>query len=195
MNKLKVASIFLFLSLFVFACSSTGVVRKPPAFRVAEITLGKGIDDTGSHYILLNPTTTFSTQDPEIISHVKFENLSGKHEFKWEWYDANGNLYFSTRNYPLEASRGKYIEEGTAWHKISVRGEKAQNYPGEWKVNIYLDDALIASKIFELKQISAKIIIKGRMGSINLLCQLTHVIIIKALKIRTVKSKKYLSSL
>ena len=169
MSKLKAASIFLFLPLLVFACSSTGVVRKPPVFRVAEITLGKGIDDTGSHDILLNPTTNFSTMDPEIISHVKFENLSGKHEFKWEWYDANGNLYYSTQNYPLETSRGKYIEEGTAWHKISVRGEKAQNYPGDWKVKFYLDDALIASKPFELKQISAKIIIKGEKVRIGII--------------------------
>jgi TolB-like protein len=169
MSKLKAASIFLFLPLLVFACSSTGVVRKPPVFRVAEITLGKGIDDTGSHDILLNPTTTFSTMDPEIISHVKFENLSGKHEFKWEWYDANGNLYYSTQNYPLETSRGKYIEEGTAWHKISVRGEKAQNYPGDWKVKFYLDDALIASSDRTPKIEKPKIIIKGEKVKIGII--------------------------
>ena len=169
MNKLKSAYIFLFLPLFIFNCASTGEVRKPPLFKIAEITLAKGIDDTGPHDILLNPTTTFSTQDPEIISHVKFENLSGKHQFKWEWYDVNDNLYCTTSNYPLEAKKGKYVEAGTVWHKISIRGEKAQNYPGEWKVNIYLDDALIAIKPFELKQVSAKMIIKGEKVRIGII--------------------------
>lgn len=150
MKAFKAASIFLILSLLVFACSSTTAVKKQPQFRVEEITLAKGIDDTGSHDVLVNPTTIFSTQDSQIISHIKFENLSGKHDFRWEWYDPNGDLYYSTLNYPVEPASGKYAKEGTAWHKISLKGEKAQKYPGYWKVNIYVDNALIASKGFEI---------------------------------------------
>jgi hypothetical protein len=118
--------------------------------------LAKGIDVTGPRDILLNPTDIFSIQDAEIISHITFENLSGKHKVKWDWYAPSGDLYYSTGNHPLEASSGTYIEEGSAWHKISVSGEKAQEYPGDWKVDIYLDNQLLASRAFELKPVLAK---------------------------------------
>ena len=150
-NALKTLFLLLFLPFFVIACSSNKQVRKPPPFRVVKTTLAKGIDDKGTAGIPLNPTTTFSTEDSEIISHVKLRNLSGKHALRWEWYDSQGNLYYATKDYPIMTSKGKYAEDTTAWHKISLRGERAQKYPGDWKVNIYLDHALIASKAFEIK--------------------------------------------
>lgn len=150
MKRLNLCLVFVVLPLFVLACGSTKEARKPLPFRVVKATLAKGIDDRGTAGVPLNPTTTFSTQDSEVISHVKLQNLSEKHELRWEWYDPSGNLYHATKNYPIKTSKGKYVNEATAWHKISLRGEKAQEYPGNWKVDVYLDGALIASNSFEV---------------------------------------------
>ena len=151
MNALKRLFFLLSLPLFVIACSSSKQVRKPLSFRVVNTTLAKAIDDKETAGIPLNPTTTFFTQDPEIISHVKLRNLSGKHALRWEWYDPNGNLYYATKDHSIHIPKGKYVAEATVWHKISLRGERAQKYPGNWKVDIHLDDALIASNAFEIK--------------------------------------------
>jgi len=44
-NGVKTGFVLLILPFFVFSCSSTKQASKPPPFRVAKITLAKGIDD------------------------------------------------------------------------------------------------------------------------------------------------------
>ncbi len=114
MNKLKEVFIFLILPLFVFACTSTKEIKKPPQFWFEEPILSKGIDQKGTKGIPLNPTTTFATEDPEVISSLSLRNLSGRHTLRWDWYDPNGNLYSSTGNYSIEALKGKISKRGNS---------------------------------------------------------------------------------
>ena len=109
MNKIKQALIFLILPLLIFACSPTKVAKKPPPFRIVRTTLAKDVDDRGTRGIPLNPTTTFTTEDPEVVSSVEYENLLGKHKLRWEWYDPRGNLYTKTGNYPIKSSKNNLI--------------------------------------------------------------------------------------
>jgi hypothetical protein len=151
MHRLKASFIFLIVSLFIFACASTKQVEKKPPFKFVGTTLSKGIDATGTTGIASEPTTTFNTQDPEVFALLNFENLSGKHTLRWEWYDPAGNLYYSTGDFPLEISRGKYLTEATAWHRLCIQGDPAAGYPGDWEVRIFLDDELKQRKLFVLK--------------------------------------------
>ena len=150
MNKIKEALIFLILPLFVFACSSTKEIKKPPQFDFEEPILSKGIEDRGTTAIPSSPTSTFSTQDPKVIASLKLKNLLAGHTLRWDWHDPNGNLYSSTGNRPIWVSRGKYLRETTVWHSLSIKDEKAANYTGDWRVSIYLDKQFIASKVFEI---------------------------------------------
>ena len=151
MNELKARIIVLILPFFLFACASTKHVEKllPPKF--AGITLTKRVDIKSDICIPVEPTTTFNTQDREVIAHLKFENLSGKHRLKWEWYDPSGNLYYSTGDFPFKTSSGKYVREVTAWHRLSIQGDKAAEYAGQWEVKIFIDDELLESRLFVLK--------------------------------------------
>lgn len=151
MNRIKEALIFLILPLLIFACSSTKVVIKPPQLTFDDPILSKGIEDKGTKGIPLNPTAVFSTQDPKVIASLKLKNLSGRHTLRYDWYDPNGNLYYSTGNRPIEAPREKYLREATAWHSLSIHGEKAEKNPGHWKVRFYLDKEFIASKRFTIE--------------------------------------------
>lgn len=150
MNRTKGYSILLIVvvPLLIVACSSVKQVEKKPPSKFEGTTLSKGIDDTGRIGIPSEPTTTFSTEDSEVIAHLKFENLSGKHMLRWDWYDPSGALYYSTGNYPIKISGGNYLREATAWHRLSIQGDRAADHPGEWEVKIYCDDDLIDSKHF-----------------------------------------------
>lgn len=151
----KRISIYLSIlsSFLLFACSTTVEVKKPLPFDcVKNITLSKGIEK-GAIGMPVEPTTTFSTEDKEVIAYLKCSNLTGEHKLRWEWYDPNGKLYLSTGNYPLYTSSGKYVKEATAWHRLSISGEKAVNYSGDWQVKVYLDGDTIASKGFTIEVI------------------------------------------
>jgi hypothetical protein len=154
MHQLRTSLVLLILPLFIIACSSTRQVQKKPPSKFAGITLSKGLDDKGTTGIPIEPTTTFNTQDSEAIAHLKFENLAGKHKLRWDWYDPNGDLYYSTGNFPLKTSRGNYLREATAWHRLSIEGDKAADYPGEWEVRVYFDGELLESKRFLVKAIT-----------------------------------------
>lgn len=152
MNKIKQAFILLILPLFIFACSLTKEIKKPPQFGFEEPILSKMIKDRGTTATPSSLTTTFSTENPEVIASLKLKNLSGRHTLRFDWYDPNVNLYHSTGNRPIEVSRGKYLREVTAWHSLAIHGQRAANYPGDWRVSIYLNNDFIASKMFKIKK-------------------------------------------
>ena len=151
MNELKTRIIVLILPFLLFACASTRHLEKLSPPRFAGITLTKRVDIKGAIAIPLEPTTTFNTQDSEVIAHLKFENLSGKHRLKWDWYDPSGNLYYSTGNFSFKTSSGKYVREVTAWHRLSIQGDKAAEYAGQWEVKIFIDNEFLESGLFVLK--------------------------------------------
>ena len=157
-NHLKALFIILLLSFLVFACGSTKTTIKQPQFKIVKATLAKGIYDRGTHAIPRNPTTQFSTDDTQVISHIKLENLSGRHHIRWDWYKPDGNLYSSTGNYPIGAKKGKYRKESSAWHKMLIKGDKAENYPGKWRVDVLFDNELLASSKFMLATKKKKIV-------------------------------------
>ena len=157
-NHLKALFIILLLSFLVFACGSTKTTIKQPQFKIVKATLAKGIYDRGTHAIPRNPTTQFSTDDTQVISHIKLENLSGRHHIRWDWYKPDGNLYSSTGNYPIGTKKGKYRKESSAWHKMLIKGDKAENYPGKWRVDVLFDNELLASSKFMLATKKKKIV-------------------------------------
>lgn len=151
MNKVGAPSALLVLA-FLFACTTTVEVKKaPPLICERNVILSKGFP--------LEETATFSEEDNEVIAAIQCKNLSGEHKVRWDWYDPNGKLFLSTGNYPFYASseskrypaEGKYIKEATALQRLSIPDvKKAPNYIGNWRVDLYLDKDLIASKNFKM---------------------------------------------
>ena len=63
MSKGEGGFIFLFLLLFIFACTSTKEIKKPPQFTFEDPILSKGMYHKGTSGIPVDRTTTFSTAD------------------------------------------------------------------------------------------------------------------------------------
>lgn len=141
--------IILLLAIFVtIACSSTKHVEKKPPSRFSGITLSKNIDKKDLLGIPIEPTTSFTSQDKEVVAHLKFNNLAGKHVLRWDWIAPDGNLYYTTGDYPVKTSRGKYLIQATAWHRLSILGDLAEQHAGQWSVKAFLDNKLLDSKSF-----------------------------------------------
>ncbi len=151
-----ILSVIFMLSFLLFSCGSTSSkssmkkTNSAPFFMVTELALSKGIDIKKNTASPVQRTTNFTTEDTEVVASLKLENLTGKHQLKWDWYDPSGKLYYSTGDYTLSTSRGTFRRELTAWHRLSVRNEKASNMPGDWLVKIYLDNEPLKSGKFKI---------------------------------------------
>ena len=149
MNKLISLVIIVLMYPILFACASTKKdIATAPSIKFAEATLTKRLYVKDTTAVPIEPTLTFSTEDSEAISYVKLKNLAVEHKLRWDWIGPKGEIYLSSGDYTLSASKGKYREEVVAWHRLTIRGERASHYSGEWQITVYLDGALIIQKGF-----------------------------------------------
>jgi len=144
--------IFILMLPLLFACATP---RKDlstlPSFKLAEATLTKRLYVKDTTAVPIEPTLTFTTEDSEAISYVKLKNLAGEHKLRWDWIGPKGEVYSSSGDYILSASKGRYREEVVAWHRLSIRGDSASHSPGEWQIMVYLDGTLIIQKGFTIE--------------------------------------------
>ena len=150
-NFIKIMWLVIIFCSFISSCSTSSSSKSGnliPEMELSDttITTMDGISSPDPQTV-----TTFLSSAPEAVSLVKLENLSGSHNIRWEWINPNGEIYHSTESLPIKASPGKYIKEGTVWHKISVNGEKAESLPGKWFVNVYVDNMLKARDTFTIE--------------------------------------------
>ena len=149
-NKIIAPLVSAILCFVLLSCASTQAVKKPPAFRLADVTLSKAVGDESPIPSPKNPATIFSRQDSEIVAFVKLINLWGVHILKWDWFDPKGSLYYSTGDYTIKCAEGKYLKEVSTWHKLSIRGETQERVIGHWTLNVYLDKEIVAVRTFTI---------------------------------------------
>src|SRR3989337_3657766 len=152
MNKQIALVIIVVISAMFCACATAkkDTATLPPV-KFAEATLTKRLYVKADTAVPIEPTLTFTTDDNEAISYVKLKNLAGEHKLRWDWIGPKGEVYSSSGNYALKTSKGRYREEVVAWHKLSIRGDSASHFPGEWQIMVYLDGTLIIQKGFTIE--------------------------------------------
>lgn len=148
MNKIKLGFIVLALPLIFSAC---GAMNTKASYDFGGITLAKGVEKKGTSAVPRETGTMFSTEDPEVVALLKFRNISGIHTLRWEWVAPNGQVYYTTEDFPVDSAAGKYRSEASAWHRLSIRGDKAASLPGDWEVRAIMDDKPLSSMRFALK--------------------------------------------
>ena len=138
------------LVLLLAACGGSKTIQKTPAFRYAGTTLSKNVSVSGILGVPTNAANQFTTKDEAVYAHLNLENLSGNHKVRWEWYGPDGKLYYATDNTRLNASKGYYTRQCTAWHKLSIKGDIAQELPGDWQLKVYFDNEMLEAKTFSI---------------------------------------------
>jgi len=134
----------------VISCGGSKTIQKTPKFRYVGTTLSKSVSVSGNLGVPTTATNRFSTKDKAVFAHLNLENLSGSHKVRWEWYGPDGKLYYATGNTRVKASRGHYTKQCTAWHNLSIQGDKAQEMPGEWQLKVYFDNDMLEAKKFSI---------------------------------------------
>jgi len=149
MDKFKTGITILSALFLILSCGSTKQVVKNPSFKFAGTTLTKKIKEAGPIAIPEDLTTTFKTQDQQVVAYAKFDN--GSHKIRWDWHKPDGGLYCSSGNTTLKIAKQKYTKEAASWHTISINGDKASELPGQWSVKVFFDDELLETKDFTIK--------------------------------------------
>ena len=157
MNYLKLFFIILIISVFTISCTTTQHAQKKPPIKFGGTTLAKHIKTQGTTAIPEKPSTTFTTLDNKVVAHLKFENMSGKYKLRWDWYSPNGQLYYTTGDFPVKTSRNSYLKEVTTWHSLTLKGDKAVSMPGQWQVKIFLNNDLVDTQSFMLTSLADQI--------------------------------------
>lgn len=120
--------------------------------RLESTSLAKNITKIQGFTSPQDETNTFSSEDSQAVMWVKLRDISGEHTLRWEWYNPAGELYHTTGNYKINRD-GKERDYSTSWHKIAIKGEKAEKLHGKWRVRVLLDNTeLIANKEFEITE-------------------------------------------
>ncbi len=152
---LRTLCISLLLPLLIGSCSAkkynAADKESPHLYQFVGMSLSKSIEKAGGVAVAREMTSSFSTDDSEVISLLTFSNISGSHYLRWQWYAPNGELYYATENFPIIISEGKYRKEMKVWHRLTISGDRAASYPGQWKVKAYMDDEAITTASFSLK--------------------------------------------
>ena len=150
MHNNKALCILLLCCFLVFSCSSIKKNQKKPTLAFHGLILSKDVSKQTSIAVPEDPTNNFSVLDSKVVALVRFENLSGRYRIRWDWYSPGGGLYFSTGDFPLFTTEGKYLKDATAWHSLNLKGDDAVEFPGEWIVKVFVNDDLADSKTFTL---------------------------------------------
>jgi hypothetical protein len=140
----------LITSIWLMACSTGTSQIVKPAVTFLGISLSKAIDKRGEIAVPVAPTTIFSINDKEAIALLAIKNLHYQVRLRWEWYGPDGALYYSTGNVPVKISKKKYIREFSAWHAMTIKGDKAGTMPGAWIVKVFMDDEYLDMKKFDI---------------------------------------------
>jgi hypothetical protein len=150
MPKPILATICLCLMPFLCSCSMTHSAVIKPGVIYQGISLTKQIQQDGDIAMASEETTKFYTTDKEAIAIIHFRNFHGDVNLRWEWISPDGDIYYTTENLPVRSSNHKFFKELSAWHLLTIKGDRAAQMPGNWVVRFYVDDNLFDYKTFEI---------------------------------------------
>ncbi len=158
------------LCLFLISCAGTmrtGIDNSSILpLKIVNTTLSKEIKDSVYYSTPVQPSKVFTPNDKQVVSHVSLANLTGRHYIRWDWYTPNNKIYQSTGNFLVKASAGNYVKHGDVSHIIALNSSKAADHPGNWRVEIYLDDDLAVIDDFTLQSIDVPSV-KKNLDSFN----------------------------
>lgn len=132
MNKIK----FVLAFFAVISTASLGGAIWFPFVPLSDLTMAKSVN---ANWDPVYRTHSFSPQDDQAVSWIRFARDLKPHELEWRWYAPNGQLY--ARSFavvpPKDFSSGDW--EGKSWSAIQIRGCDPAMMQGTWRVDIFRD--------------------------------------------------------
>lgn len=101
----------------------------------------------------IDRTNTFSAEDEKAVLWIRFGKLYQAHTITWKWYQPDGKLYTWCR---LETADPKdqgyeWWEWYAVWCGIYIKGFKAAEMPGQWRVDVFFDGVPLLSETLTIE--------------------------------------------
>ncbi len=116
-----------------------GAVQAPKAMRVAFARDVKGVLPVGEG-------DTFYRDDGKVVLWVRWANVRGKHAVLARWFDPDGTLAHAA---PAPEPFDSPADWWTTWTALDL-GRVPRARPGRWRVEVRLDDHVMATAHFAL---------------------------------------------
>lgn len=128
--------------------AGTGMSSAPaqPVTTILDHAMASNVDESTNEVI--TRTNVFSTTDGKAYSWLSLGNV-GAGTVEWRWYSPDGDL-FSTGFVDIPAPAGAYWDSYYVWYYIDVAGDDAADLPGDWHVDVYLDDKELLTEQFTI---------------------------------------------
>jgi hypothetical protein len=89
---------------------------------------------------------TFFRDDRKVILWVRWANVRGKHTILARWFDPEGELVYAS---PAPERFDSPAEWWTTWTTLPL-ARKAVKTPGQWRVEVQLDNQTLVTAYFSL---------------------------------------------
>lgn len=154
MRKNAVVFSILLGCALLSSCISFKIKSLPiPDNIVLEFSFCEQIDNSGE---LLKPKTAkvvFAPDVPDIFCFIKLESVSQRIKLYWLWYNPDGLLAKRSKEVIVDPE-DKYLELVTAYDRLTLGKEPRK--PGQWKAAVFVNDALIATRTFQINESELK---------------------------------------
>lgn len=113
---------------------------------VKDHIMASNVDESTNNVI--TRSYTFSNTDSKAYSWLSLGE-AGNGTVKWMWYSPDGNLY-RTETVDIPFPNADYWPSYNVWSYIYVAGDNADNLPGDWRVDVYLDGQKAFTEYFSI---------------------------------------------
>ena len=115
------------------------------------------IDVDEESYQPIGVTYSFSVDNEAAISWINFGPVERSYEVLWEWYSPDNELYSTWSEMLEDPGEDYYWEEYPIWDWMDIAGYEASQMPGEWRVEIYLDEILVLTENFTISDLAPSV--------------------------------------
>jgi len=138
----------IFLLLLLTLCFTLNVYAAQTSIQESQYLVAANLCKDVQDKEPIDKTTFFYRMDEKVVCWIQF-NYSSQYPFAitWEWLDPEGNKYHTGET---EMEEGDYRGYRT-WYWIGIRDHYAEKLLGRWKVNVYIDDILLATEEFNIQ--------------------------------------------
>lgn len=128
-----------------------GYVASPPGaeYKITDYATCKDVVEKEP----VDRTDKFSSEDARVYQWIDIIPQYRSHTAENKWYTPDGRLYYSAQS----SSEDKRYDEGWKfWGWIAIKGHDAENMPGVWKVETYIDGNYVLTQRFSIAPASGQ---------------------------------------
>jgi hypothetical protein len=128
------------------SCCISGVKEEVTDTQLLDHAMASNVDESTNNVI--TRTNVFSGTDSKAYSWLSLGNARAG-TVEWRWYSP-GDVAYRTVSVNIPAPSGAYWDAYNVWSYITIAGDNAANLPGNWHVDVYLDDQKLLTEQFTI---------------------------------------------